>query len=60
MWSLLRANSSCGSPSAERVQWHSQMGSSSTTHSASWSVAADNVVGTTGQTGRNKGAFQII
>jgi hypothetical protein len=43
---------------AERVQWHSQMGSSSTTHSASWSVAADNVVGTTGQTGRNKGAFQ--
>lgn len=43
---------------AVRIQWHNQMGSSSTTHSSLWGEAADNVVGSTGQTGQNKGSFQ--
>lgn len=43
---------------AERIQWHHQMGSSASEHSASWGVAADNVVGTTGQTGTAKGGFK--
>ncbi len=42
---------------AERIQWYNQMGSSSSSHSASWSTAANNVVGATGQTGTNKGSF---
>ena len=42
---------------AERIQWHHQMGSSSSTH-ANWGEAADNVKGTNGQTGTNKGGFQ--
>lgn len=41
---------------AERIQWHHQLGSSSTTH-ADWGVS-DNVVGTDGQDGQNKGGFQ--
>ena len=43
---------------AIRIQWHDQMGSSSSVHSSLWGEAADNVVGTTGQTGQNKGGFQ--
>lgn len=43
---------------AERIQWHHQMGSSASVHSASWGVAADNVIGTTGQTGTAKGVYQ--
>ena len=43
---------------AERIQWHHQMGSSASAHSASWGVAADNVIGTTGQTGVAKGVYQ--
>ncbi len=42
---------------AERIQWHHQMGSSSSTHS-DWGGAADNVNGKDGQTGENKGGFQ--
>jgi hypothetical protein len=42
---------------AERIQWHHQMGSSASEHSASWSVAADNVNGSDGQTGLAKGVY---
>lgn len=42
---------------AERVQWHSQMGSSASQHSSLWSTPAKNTVGTTGQTGQAKGVY---
>ena len=41
---------------AERIQWYSQMGSSSSTH-AVWGTA-DNLTANGGQTGESKGGFQ--
>lgn len=44
---------------AERVMWHHQMASSTSTNSPLWNgVAADNINGTNGQTGKAKGNFQ--
>jgi starch-binding outer membrane protein, SusD/RagB family len=42
---------------ADRIQWHSEMGSSSAAHSSLWGVTSDNSNGTLGQTGLAKGAF---